>query len=74
MGGWLVYCNAPVLDVVVHPSARLFAPFIPVLFVAIAPDGKGATRFGNLAVPPVVGLAVFYVIWLFEVARSVKVV
>ncbi len=74
MGGWLVYCNAPVLDVVVHPSARLFAPFIPVLFVAIAPDGKGATRFGHLAVPPVVGLVVFYGIWLFEVARSVKVV
>jgi len=71
MAGWLVYCNAPVLDVVVHPSARLFAPFFPVLFVAIAPDGKRATRFGNLAVPPVVGLVAFYVIWCVEVARNV---
>lgn len=73
LGGWLVYCNAPVFEVVVHPNARLFAPFVPVLFVAIAPDGDRATRFGNLKVPAVSALVVFYVIWLFEVARSVKV-
>jgi hypothetical protein len=73
LGGWLVYCNAPVLDVVVHPNARLFAPFFPVLFVAIAPDGERATRFGNLKVPAVLGLVAFYLVWLFDVARSVKV-
>jgi hypothetical protein len=52
--------------------ARLFMPMIPVLFVAIAPDGPRATRFGNAAIPPAVAVVAFYAIWLTDLTRSLR--
>ena len=69
---WLLYCDAPEMHVGPGLHARLFMPMIPVLLVAIAPDGRAATRFGNAVVPPVAALVVFYAIWLTDVARSLR--
>jgi hypothetical protein len=72
LAGWLLYCNPAEMHVGPGLHARLFVPMIPVLFVAIAPDGRRATRFGNAAIPPAVALVAFYAIWLTDVARSLR--
>jgi hypothetical protein len=70
LAGWLLYCNAPEMHVQDGLHARLFLPVVPVFLVALAPDGRLATRFGNLAMPPAVALVVFYACWLTGIARS----
>jgi hypothetical protein len=72
LAGWLLSCNAPEMHVGPGLDARLFMPTIPVLLVAIAPDGPRARRFGNAAIPPAVALVAFYAIWLTALARSLR--
>ena len=70
LAGWLLYCNAPEMHVMDGLHPRLFLPVIPVFLVALAPDGRRATRFGNLAVPPALALVAFYAVWLTGIAQS----
>lgn len=72
IAGWVAYCNGTSMNVVIHPNGRLLAPFVPVLLVGIAPDGPRATRLGRLRVPLAAGLLAFYVVWLFDAARSFR--
>jgi hypothetical protein len=72
LAAWLIYCSAPVVDIVGEPHARLF---LPVLVLAPLAVGPIRTRIGSLvnARASLAGaLVLFYAVWTPSVITHMR--
>ena len=69
IAGWVIYCEAPPLEVTLKPHARLFLPLLALVPLALSlPRGRLAARLASARVPLALVLVPFEAVWLVAVA------